>query len=375
MYALLRPFLFNMDPEDAHRAVLRLLRVAPRFCINAKLPTSTALKQTLWGKVFHNPVGLAAGFDKNAEALSPLFCLGFGFVEAGTVTLKPQDGNPRPRIFRDISNKAVINRMGFPNVGLAQFKENVTVFLGIRPRTHGLLGINIGMNKDQTDPAHDYKALIRSLGGMADYLTINISSPNTPGLRNLQEKEPLRELLKAVMAERAASCGHYPPPILVKLAPDLDETQMRDIAQVLLEEKVDGLILTNTTLSRPDFLPEGFKGERGGLSGAPLTDLSTRVIALFYTLTKGQIPIIGAGGILTAQDAYDKIRAGATLIQVYSGLVYEGPELVQRIQSGLLELMKRDGFAHISQAVGTLSRDYAHPDTKNAGEEKHVHIA
>jgi dihydroorotate dehydrogenase len=299
-------------------------------------------------------VGLAAGFDKNADVVGPMLKLGFGFVEAGTVTPKPQDGNPRPRVFRDADHEAVINRMGFPNLGADNFRHNIEKFLESKPRPSGVVGINIGMNKGQTDPAKDYCQLVRQLGPYADYLTVNISSPNTPGLRNLQDRENLLPLLEKIIEERARSCGaHNAPPLLVKLAPDLNETQQKDIAQTVLEAKIDGLILTNTTLDRPDYLPAGFYEQAGGLSGRPLTEKSTETIRAFYRLTEGKIPIIGVGGISSAQDAYEKIKAGATLVQLYSALVFQGPDLVGDILSGLLRRMDQDGLDHISKAVGT----------------------
>lgn len=352
MYDTFKSMLFRLDAETAHRLTLRALKLAPAFLLPAAPKNDAALKNSIWGRSFPNPVGLAAGFDKNAEAIAPLFRLGFGFVEAGTVTLKPQTGNPRPRVFRAPAAKAIINRMGFPNLGAAVFKTNVTTFLMQRPRLQGVLGINIGMNKEQTDPAKDYMALVRSLGAMADYLTINISSPNTPGLRNLQEPSVLRELLTNVLSERAASCGNYPPPLLVKLAPDLNDDQLQGIASVLSELKIDGVILSNTTLERPSFLDAAFAAKKGGLSGAPLRDKSTHIIASFYKMTQGQIPIIGVGGITCAADAYAKIRAGASLVQIYSGMVFYGPSLIQDINTGLVTLLKQDGFSHISEAIG-----------------------
>lgn len=364
-YKAIRPFIFLLSPELAHRLTLKALKYAPRFLMPKPTKLSPTLESVLWGRVFPSPVGLAAGFDKNAESLSGLFHLGFGFVEAGTVTVKPQAGNPRPRIFRCPEHNAVINRMGFPNAGVAVFKENIRKFLEQKPRPNGVLGLNIGMNKDQTDAAKDYTALIRSLAPMADYLTINISSPNTPGLRNLQEKGPLSELLTAVMVERKESCGDHPPPLLIKLAPDLNDQQLSDIADVLLAHKVDGVILTNTTLDRPAFLPEKFRGEKGGLSGNPLTQKSTDIIRRFYALTKGQIPIIGAGGIGSATDAYAKIRAGASLVQIYSNLIFHGPALVATINEGLTDLLSRDGYKSIAEAVGADHKNITDTNTQN----------
>jgi dihydroorotate dehydrogenase len=350
LYSALRPLLFRMDAENAHRLTLRALKFLPR---GPETPDDPALRVTLWDRNFPNPVGLAAGFDKNAEVISSMFGLGFGFVEAGTVTPKPQAGNPRPRIFRDIEQEAVINRMGFPNVGLNQFKSNLEKFLGTRPRPAGLVGINIGMNKSQTDALKDYALLVRMLGPFADYITINISSPNTPGLRNLQDPEAFRDLMAGLLEEREKSCGKtMPPPLLVKLAPDLDEDQQKSLAHAALDSRIDGLILTNTTLERPAYLREGFRTQKGGLSGKPLTDKSTALIRNFYQLTGGRLPIIGAGGISSAPDAYAKIRAGASMVQLYSGLIYNGPGLVRQITSGLAELLKADGFSHIGEAIG-----------------------
>jgi dihydroorotate dehydrogenase len=372
LYHLVRPLVFCMAPEFAHKATLWSLKLG--LVIPFSQTPHTMLRTVLWDRVFPNPVGIAAGFDKNGEVISALFKMGFGFAELGTVTLKPQIGNPKPRIFRCVSSEAVINRMGFPSQGVAKFKENLSAFLGKKPRPVGVIGINIGMNKDQTDPAQDYTALIRTIGPMADYLAINVSSPNTPGLRNLQQKEPLAELLTAVMDERAQSCGDHLPPLLVKLAPDLSDEMLADIAEVLLDKKVDGVILTNTTLARPEDLPESFAGEKGGLSGSPLTDISTAIIRRFYALTKGKIPIIGVGGIMSGLDAYTKIRAGASLVQIYSGLVYEGPELVRSIHRDLVELAKADGFVHISEAVGADHREEAREANQDEKQRYAAHV-
>lgn len=351
LYPVLRPLLLTLDAETAHRLTLQLLKwVKPAPVIF----DDPALRVTLWDRHFPNPVGLAAGFDKNAEIIAPLFGFGFGFVEAGTVTPKPQHGNPRPRIFRDTTHQAVINRMGFPNIGMNAFKANLEKFLDSRPRPAGLVGINIGMNKSQTDPARDYCILVHMLGPFADYLTVNISSPNTPGLRNLQEPEVFLELIAQIMAARERACGkQMPPPLLVKLAPDLDEGQQEKLAEAALQSGIDGLILTNTTLSRPDFLAASFRQEKGGLSGRPLNEASTAIIRNFYRLTNGKLPIIGAGGIASAQDAYDKIRAGASLVQLYSALAFQGPGLVKKINHGLSALLQQDGFSRVQDAVGT----------------------
>jgi len=326
-----------------------------------------ALEVTLWERKFPNPVGLAAGFDKNAAVMHAMLALGFGFVEAGTVTPKPQSGNPRPRVFRDVDSESVINAMGFPNGGMRVFKNNFEKFLGRKPRPSGVIGINIGMNKEQKDPAKDYRMLIRTLGPLADYLVVNISSPNTPGLRDLQQKDVLSDLLGMLKEERDRSCGaSNPPPLLVKLAPDLDEKQQGEIAAVLLNTKIEGVILTNTTLARPDSLPPAFAARKGGLSGKLLSQSSTTIIHSFYRLTCGKLPIIGLGGVSGPDDAYAKIRAGASLVQLYTALVFQGPDVVKEINTGLLERLRRDGFTHIEQAVGADHTDkYAGKDKKN----------
>ena len=353
LFTLAKPILHRMDPEDAHKLTLKSLQTG--FMPRAAIPNDARLTVKLWGRTFENLLGLAAGFDKNADVVAPMLNMGFGFVEMGTVTLKPQDGNPRPRVFRNVEHQAVINRMGFPNGGLDVFRHNIEKFLENPKRPRGVIGINIGMNKGQEDPASDYCLLVRALGGYADYLTVNISSPNTAGLRNLQSRENLLPLLSRIMDERAKSCAANNPPILVKLAPDLDEAQLKEVATSLMESGVDGVILTNTTLSRPDVLPDDFKKEMGGLSGKPLTQKSTDIIAKFYALTGGKLPIIGAGGVSSAQDAYDKIKAGASLVQLYSALVFHGPSLIPDILNGLIKLLEKDDYSHISKATGTSS--------------------
>ena len=351
LYPLIRPLFFKLQPETAHHITLWLMKLGltPRH----KIAPDPALEVNIVGQKFPNPIGLAAGFDKNAEVIGAAFAMGFGFVEVGTVTPRPQSGNPKPRIFRDPDNHAVINRMGFPNKGMEVFKHNLSKFLGGQKHPHGAVGINIGMNKTQKDPAKDYCQLIRMLAPMADYLTINISSPNTPGLRDLQKREPLLALLKAVRAEREKACGQHPPPLFLKLAPDLDEAQQKELAAVALESGIDGLILTNTTLDRLAHLDQNFAAEAGGLSGAPVRDKSTEVIRNFYRLTKGQIPIIGAGGVSSADDAYEKICAGASLVQVYSFLVFHGPSMVNSIIQDLKGRLNDDGYDNISEAVGS----------------------
>ncbi len=350
LYKIVRPALFKIDPETAHQMTIKALRSgALRPCKHAH---SDILSQDIFGLSFKNPVGMAAGFDKNAEVIAPLLELGFGFTEAGTVTPKPQGGNPRPRIFREPKSGSVINRMGFPNGGLRIFKPNIEDFLNSNNRPHGVIGINIGMNKEQSDPASDYCHLIKELAPLADYLTVNISSPNTPGLRNLQQKEALSELIERMQNTLSEVCQDNAPSLLIKLAPDLTEEQQKEIAETLVHAKIDGIILSNTTLDRPDSLPKEFREQTGGLSGTYVREKSTAVIRNFYKLTDGNIPIIGVGGISTAEHAYEKIKAGASLVQLYTGMIYQGPDIANQINAGLIDLLEKDGYSSIKDAIG-----------------------
>jgi dihydroorotate dehydrogenase len=319
--------LFLLDPETAHEASLRALEVGvyPRPC----KPDDARLSQTLFGLAFPNPIGIAAGYDKDGRVYNPLFAMGFGFSEVGTVTPLPQPGNPRPRVFRLIRERAIVNRMGFNNAGHAAAQLR----LASRP-PKGILGINIGANRSSADPVADYVAGVHALGPQASYLAINISSPNTPGLRDLQAPERLDVLLAAVMAARASL--PRPVPVLVKLAPDLHDGDIAPAMDCLLAHKVDGAILTNTTLSRDGVQPSPHRGEAGGLSGRPLFARSTRFLAKCYLASAGKLPLIGVGGIDSAETALAKIRAGASLIQVYTGLVYGGPALLADIKTALL---------------------------------------
>ncbi|MAS88013.1 MAG: dihydroorotate dehydrogenase (quinone) [Micavibrio sp.] len=349
LYALAKYPLMALPPETAHNFTVTALKSG--LIPAQKINTNPILENNVFGLHFSNPVGLAAGFDKNADTMAAMFNLGMGFVEIGTVTPQPQKGNPKQRVFRAAKNNAVINRMGFPNGGLDKFKDHVTHFLMTR-KADQTLGINIGKNKDTEDPYEDYINLIQSLGSLADYITVNISSPNTPGLRELQKSEFLAQMIRRVKAARSDYCTLKKPPILVKLSPDMTDEEMQMAAQACIAEKVDGLILTNTTLDRPEDLPLKFRQQQGGLSGKPLTDRSTAVIAKFYALTKGTIPIIGIGGILSAEDAYTKIKAGASLIQLYTGLIYRGPTLIKEIRDKLPSFLEKDGFSRISDAIG-----------------------
>lgn len=353
LFKIARPLIHAMDAETAHRLTIKALKTLPvdRLCT---IKHNDRLSINILGQIFPGPVGIAAGFDKNAEICNPMLGFGFGFVEVGTVTPKPQTGNPRPRVFRSVPHEAVINRMGFPNAGLATFKHNIRQFREKDSAIDGIVGLNIGMNKDQIDPASDYCLLIDSLAQYADYFTVNISSPNTPGLRDLQARDNLMPFLERILKQRSKTTKNstHIPPILVKLAPDLSDQQIKDLAACALESGIDGLILTNTTLARPDYLPENFRNEAGGLSGEPLCNASTEIIRKFYAETGGKLPIIGVGGISSAQDVYDKMRAGASLVQLYSALVFHGPGIVEDIYKGLLLLLDRDNVNHLQDVIG-----------------------
>jgi dihydroorotate dehydrogenase len=336
-----------LDPETAHRATLWALKrgLAP----HAPAADDPALAIRLWGRDFPNPVGLAAGFDKDAQAPGPLLGLGFGFVEVGTLTPRAQPGNPRPRVFRLPEDGAVINRLGFNNQGAEAARAALDRWRAAGGR--GLVGVNIGRNRDTEDAAGDYAAAARILAPAADYLAINVSSPNTPGLRALQGKAELEGLIDRLRAA-LGRLADQPPPLLLKVAPDLGEAELADIAEVALERRLDGLIATNTTIERPPGLAGRHRAEAGGLSGRPLLAPSTEVLARLHRLTGGQIPLIGVGGIASGADAYAKIRAGASLVQLYTALVYHGPGLVPRIKAELAALVRRDGFSSVRDAVG-----------------------
>jgi len=345
VYALLRPLLFRMEPEAAHGLTLRLLK-AGLVPSGGGGPDDPVLRTRVFGLDFPNPVGLAAGFDKNAEVPDAMLRLGFGFSEIGTVTPRPQPGNPRPRVFRLPAAGALINRLGFNNEGL----DAAAARLAARER-RGIVGANVGRNKDQPDAEADYAAGVGRLAPLADYLVVNVSSPNTPGLRALQGRDPLERLLGAVLAARTASGAA--PPLLLKIAPDLTAEDEADVAAVALASGIDGLIVSNTTTERPPDLDPSVAGEAGGLSGRPLLDRSTRLVARMRSLTGGRLPIVGVGGVASGADAYAKIRAGASLVQIYTGLVYGGPGLVGAIKRDLAARLKADGFGSVADAVGT----------------------
>ena len=339
LYSLVRPFAFALDPERAHAATIAALKRAP-----SRRPPAypESLRSTVAGLDFPSPVGLAAGFDKNAEVPEQMLGLGFGFVEVGTVTPRPQPGNPKPRMFRLAEDRAVINRLGFNNQGQA------AAYQRLLQRRRGIIGVNIGANKDSADRIADYAEGVRAMSAVAKYLTINISSPNTPGLRQLQDEGALRALLSAVGEARE----RHGPPIFLKVAPDLGEGEPDQIVRVAIEHGVDAIIVANTTVSRPPLKSRSAR-EQGGLSGAPLKPLALKALRDFRAASGGKIPLIGVGGIATDDDAWERIRAGASLVQLYSAMVYEGPGIARRITLGLAERLRREGLSNIADAVGT----------------------
>ncbi|SLN11861.1 quinone-dependent dihydroorotate dehydrogenase [Oceanibacterium hippocampi] len=347
LYRFLRPLVFALPPETAHALTLRTV---PLVAALSRRPASRpALAQRLWDLEFPNPIGLAAGFDKNAEVPDAMLGLGFGFVEAGSVTPLPQAGNPRPRLFRLVRDRAVVNRMGFNNDGL----DGVEARLRARRGRGGIVGANLGANKISADRTGDYVTGLARLAPFADFLVVNISSPNTPGLRALQDRAALEDLLGRLAEARSGLAGAAARvPVLLKIAPDLTVADREDIAAVALATGLDGLIVSNTTIARPDSLVDPAASESGGLSGRPLFETSTALLGEIYRLTEGRIPLIGVGGVASGSDAYAKIRAGASLVELYSALVYEGPGLVRRIGDELLAALHADGFNSIGEAVG-----------------------
>ncbi|HEX3993968.1 MAG TPA: quinone-dependent dihydroorotate dehydrogenase [Acetobacteraceae bacterium] len=339
------PLLRRIDPERAHGIALRALRLG--LGGRSREADDPALAITVLGRRFANPIGLAAGFDKGAVAAKALMRLGFGFVETGTVTPLPQPGNPKPRLFRLQPDRAVINRLGFNNAGLPAYLRQLAR-LADRPVP---LGANVGINKEGADPVRDYPVLIAAVAPYADYAVINISSPNTPGLRDLQSEAHLRTILSAVaqIANR--------PPILVKIAPDLSDDGLAAVVETCVTHGIQGLIVGNTTITRPDGLRSAHAGEPGGLSGVPLFALSTAVLARAFLLARGRLTMIGTGGVFSGEDALTKIRAGASLVQLYTGFAYHGPALLPRLKAELAAALKSAGFNRVEDAVGTTAKE------------------
>lgn len=349
-YQIIRPLIFKIEPETAHNLAIKFLKFNPCF---PQVKEYENLNQKLLNLDFKNPIGMAAGFDKNAQVARKLSKFGFGFVECGTVTPLAQSGNDKPRIFRLEEDKAIINRLGFNNLGEINFAENL--FKTASEKNDNLiLGANIGKNKDTEDAVSDYLKLMDRVYSPASYITINISSPNTKNLRDLQKEDRLDLFLGEIIKKKSQLKKLYnrEVPILLKIAPDLTTAEQEQIAATVLKNQIDGVIISNTTISRDLNLKSKYASETGGLSGAPLLKKSNEVLQNFYKLTGGKIPLIGVGGIASAADAYEKIKSGASLVQIYSAFIYEGFGLVERIKKDLSELVKKDGFKNVSQAVG-----------------------
>ena len=345
MFSILRPYIFSLDPETAHDLAIKSLKFNFVPSSFFKVEHEELLATQLFNKEIKNPIGLAAGFDKSAEVYNPLFNLGYGFVEVGTITPKSQFGNPKPRMFRLEKDRALINRLGFNNDGSDKALERLT-----RNMPEGFLGINIGPNKDTQDKLSDFLECFNKLHRFANYITINISSPNTEGLRDFHEKDNLDKLLEAIQAikkNNTITC-----PVVVKISPDINENEISDINELILKYKINGIILSNTTNQNRENLSDVKKQESGGLSGAPLKDISTAWIKKFYKNNKGKIPIIGVGGVENGQDVYDKIVAGASAVQLYTGMIYRGPSIVKGIKKELIEILKKEKVKNIREIVG-----------------------
>lgn len=346
LFHLARPLIHRMDAETAHRLTVTALAAAPALKPAADDPV---LATEAFGLSFPNPVGLAAGFDKHAEAVDGALGLGFGFVEVGGVTPLPQPGNPRPRVFRLVEDEAVINRYGFNSEGV----EAVAQRLAARRDRGGIVGVNLGANKESADREQDYAILARRLAPLADFLTINVSSPNTPGLRNLQAESALDDLVARTLAARDdAAAGGKRTPILLKIAPDLTLPELDGMVTVARKRGIDGMIVSNTTVARPETLRNAAKTETGGLSGKPLFAASTKILAETFLRVEGQFPLIGVGGIDSAEAAFAKMRAGAALVQLYSALVFKGPGLVKDIKTGLASQARRAGLPRLTALIG-----------------------
>ena len=345
MFSILRPFLFSLDPETAHDLAIKSLKFN---CLPSKMfevEDEQILNTELLGKNFPNPIGLAAGFDKSAEVYNSLLRFGFGFVEVGTVTPLKQFGNSKPRIFRLEEDGALINRLGFNNDGIEIIKKRIK-----SGKKKGVLGINIGPNKNTKDQKNDFCLGLKNFFDIADYITINISSPNTEGLRDFHDQEKLKDLLLAL--NKIKNENKINIPLLLKISPDIVDNHISEIAHVAIKNDISGIILTNTTNSNRDKLMNNFKKEEGGLSGKPLQQISTDMIKKFYKQLNGKVPIIGVGGVNSGKSAYEKITAGASLLQLYTGLVYKGPLLVKNIKKELIQILKSEGLNNIKDAVG-----------------------
>ena len=346
MFSFLRPFVFNLDPETAHDLAIKSLKYNFLPSSLFSVTDEEMLSTKLFGKEISNPIGLAAGFDKSAEVYNQIFKLGFGFVEVGTVTPKQQYGNEKPRVFRLTKDQALINRLGFNNDGAEVVRKRIE-----NNSPDSLLGINIGPNKDSKDMINDFIKCAEIFFPLGDYITVNISSPNTPGLRDFHKIEVLDKLLLKINQVREKS--NFNKFFLLKVSPDLENSSVDNITKLILEHKIDGVILTNTTDKNRENLLDKKKVEVGGLSGRPLKDLSTQFIKKFYKNLKGEIPIIGVGGIDSGESAFEKISAGASALQLYTGLIYKGPTVIKEIKNELIQILKNKGFKNIKEAVGS----------------------
>jgi len=345
MFSFLKPFIFNLDPEIAHDLAIKSLKFNYLPSKMFGVEDEQMLKIELMGKSFPNPIGLAAGFDKSAEVYNSLLKFGFGFVEVGTVTPLRQLGNPKPRIFRLEEDNALINRLGFNNDGIEEIKKRIN-----SERKKGILGINIGPNKKTKDQQKDFCLGLNSFFDIADYITVNISSPNTEGLRDFHEKEKLKELLLKLNTIKKEKKTQIP--LLLKISPDINDNQISDIADLAIKNDIAAIILTNTTNNNRDDLLSKNKNEVGGLSGEPLQKTSTNMIKKFYKILDGKIPIIGVGGINSGRSAYEKIMAGASLLQLYTGFVYKGPSIAKDIKKELIQILKIEGIKNIKEVIG-----------------------
>ena len=343
MFDILRPFLFKINPETAHSLAINALKFGNIASI--KINKSPRIETSIFNKKIHSPIGVAAGFDKNAEVYNSLFNLGFGFVEVGTVTPKPQFGNPRPRVFRLEEDEALINRLGFNNQGCEEISLRIK-----KNKPKGLLGINIGPNKDSSDRVEDYTTCLKKFINLASYITINISSPNTENLRDFHKTSELNNLIKSILEEKNNS--NSSTPIAVKISPDLSSNQVEKISQILIDNKIETIIISNSTDRNREGLTNMNRFEKGGLSGKPIEKISNRIINEFYNLVGNQIKIIGVGGVDSAKSAYEKILSGATLVQLYTGMVYRGPRIAAQINNGLIKILEQEGINNINDVVG-----------------------
>lgn len=356
-YYAIKPLLFFLEPETAHNLAIQALKY--NLVCAPKIVEYSSLKTKVFDIDFLNPIGMAAGFDKNAEVFSNLSKFGFGFTECGTVTPQAQAGNDKPRLFRLVTDQAIINRLGFNNLGVDKFLENINSnYHSKRQNNSFIFGINIGKNKDTINAIDDYLLLLEKVYNKSHYITINISSPNTKNLRDLQKSTELEIFLQAIIDKKnqLKKYHHKNIPLLLKIAPDLTLQEQGSIAELSLKYQIDGLIISNTTISGKENLISKYKNEAGGLSGKPLFEKSNQVLKNIYQLTNGKIPLIGVGGISSAEDAYIKIKCGASLVQIYSAFIYQGFELVEKIKKELDEMLKKDGLQNISEVVGTTSR-------------------